>query len=546
MGASESTAQGLSIRARLMLLALLAVVPLTLDRVRLLENSRADRIDMARADVIDLTRRAVDAQGEVLDSTRAVLQMLARVHSSMSKIGHDCSSFLTRFASDVPWITRLSVVGIDGRIACSSHPAAIGRDVSHQAFVLEARRNWDFVLSDYELDREDGTAALVAAYPALGKEISDYAIILASVDLKWMSRLTAVVEQRPGASAIVIDGSGTVIASAPEGNRLVGQNFASHSLVREALARSDGALTANGLDGVRRVTAFARLPGTDSRVLAALDEREILSRIDREIGNAYLQVGLFVLLILLAAWFGGEQLIVEPIHALARTATRIGRGDLAARPTQKKWAAEFAPLATALADMAAQLAAREHELRAANRHLEELASIDSLTGLPNRRSFDARLETEWQRACEHDRPIALMMIDVDHFKLFNDTHGHLEGDRCLQLIGEVLNATVTTKAEFAARYGGEEFALLLPDTSQRQALATAERVRGEVASMRMPHSGAPLGYITVSIGVACLVPGDGNVPQHLIEAADAGLYQAKRRGRNTVAVESPTLVPEAT
>jgi len=137
-----------------------------------------------------------------------------------------------------------------------------------------------------------------------------------------------------------------------------------------------------------------------------------------------------------------------------------------------------------------------------------------------------------------------MMIDVDHFKLFNDTYGHLEGDRCLQLIGEVLNATAPTKADFAARYGGEEFALLLPDASLRHAEATAERLRAGVAELRIRHGEAPLGHITISIGVACMVPGDGNVPQHLIEAADAALYAAKRRGRNAVVVESPALVPE--
>ena len=529
-----------------MLLALLAVVPLTLDRVRLLENSRTERIELARADVVDLTRRAAEAQGEVINSTRAILQMVARVYVTLTQSGQDCSAFLARFASDVPWITGLSVVGKDGRIACSTRPGLAGVDMSERPFIQEARRNWDFVLSDYVVERDETTPAVVAAYPALGKDLSDHVIILAPIDLKWISRLAGVVERRPGASAILLDGQGTVIASAPEGDRLVGHSFAAHPLVRDALSRSDGALTANGLDGIRRVIAFARLPGTDSRVVVALDEREILSRIDREIGIAYLQLGLFGLLILLAAWFGGEQLIVEPIRALARVATRIGRGDLAARPTEQKWAVEFAPLATALADMAAKLSERETELRSANRHLEELASIDSLSGLANRRSFDARLEAEWQRAYEHGRPIALMMIDVDHFKLFNDNYGHLEGDRCLQLVGETLNAILTAKSDFAARYGGEEFALLLPDTGQRPALQAAERLRCEVAEMRIAHSGAPCGFITISIGVACMVPGDENVPQHLIEAADAGLYQAKRRGRNNVAAESPALVPETT
>lgn len=543
---SEAPRRGLSIRARLILLALLAIVPLTIDRVRLLENSRSERVELAHADVIDLTRRAADAQNDSINSTRAILQMVARGYVGMREEGHGCALFIDRYASDVPWIKGFLVIGADGKVVCSTRIGMIGADFSDRPYVRQAQRDGTFVLSDYVLDDAD-EPAVIAAYPARGKDEAASAIILATVDLRWVNRLADVMERRPGASAVLLDGRGTVVAAVPDRDHLTGHSFAAHPLVRELLSRTEGSFIANGFDGVRRLIAFARLPGTDSRVVVALDEREILSRIDRETGIAYLQLGLFGLLTLLAAWFGGEQLIVEPIRSLARVASRIGHGELAARPSaQQKWAAEFAPLAAALTDMAAKLAAREHELRTANRHLQELASLDSLSGLPNRRSFDARLETEWQRAHEHGRPIGLMMVDVDHFKLFNDSYGHLEGDRCLQLIGEVLNMTVPSKSDFAARYGGEEFALLLPDSSLRHALNTAEQLRASVAELRIVNSAAPCGHITISIGVACMVPKDENVPQHLIESADSALYEAKRRGRNMVVVESPALVPELT
>ena len=296
---------------------------------------------------------------------------------------------------------------------------------------------------------------------------------------------------------------------------------------------------------MRRIFAFAPLAATDARLLVGLDEAEVLRRIDREIGIAYLQLALFGILTLLAAWFGGEQLIVEPIRALARTAGRIGRGDLEARPNRDKLAPEFTPLAAALTDMAIKLGERERELRTANRHLEALASIDSLSGLANRRSFDARLEAEWQRAANLKRPIALMMIDVDHFKLFNDNYGHVEGDQCLRVIGETLAAAANHKADFAARYGGEEFVLLLPDTDLNAALAIAEQLRTAVSTLAIGHGFAPSGHVTVSIGVAALTPGAGHDPQALIEAADAGLYAAKRNGRNRVWAESRAMTPAA-
>jgi diguanylate cyclase (GGDEF)-like protein len=304
--------------------------------------------------------------------------------------------------------------------------------------------------------------------------------------------------------------------------------------VRQVLASAGGTFTAEGLDGRRGIFGVMHLPTTEARLVVSFDEREVLSRIDREVGIAYVQLVLFGIIILLAAWFGGERLIVEPIRALSRIATRIGRGELDVHPGRQTWAAEFAPLAAALDDTAVNLAKREHDLRAANLHLEELASIDGLSGLANRRSFNVRLEAEWQRAAKLRRPVSLLMIDVDHFKLFNDNYGHVAGDNCLRVVGAMITAMATRTSDFAARYGGEEFTLLLPDAAIEKALEIAERLRGEVDRLAIVNEGAPAGAVTVSIGVAALVPAADQDARTLIEAADIGLYAAKRRGRNAV------------
>src|SRR5690348_15483710 len=451
----------LSIRARLMLLALLAVVPLTLDRVRLLEQSRTERTEMAANEALELAKRGAAAQIEMINSTRAVLEVVARGYIALARNGQSCSEFLAGFTIDVPWIRALSVVGANDRITCSTRETAVGLNVGDRPYVQEARRSWGFVLSDYLVERATNQPAVVAAYPTMGKDESVNAIIVAPVDLQWIGRLSGLIEARPGAIAMLLDRNGNVLAEFPRPLDR-GRNFAGHPLFRDIFTHFDGTVTAPGFDGVRRIFAYAPLAATNARLLVGLDEAEVLRRIDREIGIAYLQLALFGMLTLLAAWFGGEQLIVEPIRALARTAGRIGRGDLEARPNREKLAVEFAPLATALSDMAVKLGERDRELRTVNRHLETLASIDSLSGLANRRSFDARLDAEWRRAGNLKRPIALMMIDVDHFKLFNDNYGHLEGDQCLRVIGEALATASTHKADFAARYGGEEFVLLLP------------------------------------------------------------------------------------
>jgi diguanylate cyclase (GGDEF)-like protein len=541
----KSAPPRLSIRARLMLLALLAVVPLTLDRVRLLEASRTERIEMASNEVLDLAKRGTSAQLEMINSTRAVLEVVAQAYITLARSGQDCATFLAGFALDVPWIRGLSVIGPNNRIVCSTRRTAVGLDVSDRPYIQDARKSWGFVLSDYLIERTSNQAGVVAAYPTLAKDETVDAIIVAPIDLEWIGRLSSLVEARPGASALLLDRNGTVLAEFPQ--RLErGRNYADHPLFREVFSRFDGTATAAGFDGVRRIFAFMPLAGTDARILVGLDEAEVLRRIDREIGIAYLQLALFGILTLLAAWFGGEQLIVEPIRALARTAARIGRGDLDARPSRDKLAVEFAPLAAALTDMAIKLGERDRELRSVNRHLEALASIDSLSGLANRRSFDARFEAEWQRAASLRRPIALMMIDVDHFKLFNDNYGHLEGDHCLRLIGNTLAAASSHKADFAARYGGEEFVLLLPDTPLVTALEIAERLRAGVAALAIDHRFAPSGRVTVSIGVASLTPGDDDSPQALIEAADNGLYAAKRNGRDMIWADRTPVAPAIT
>ncbi len=534
----------MSIRARLMLLALLAVVPLTLDRVRLLESSRTERIDMAAAEALDLAKRGATAQVEMINSTRAVLEVVARAYITMARSGQDCTSFLSGFAVDVPWIRGLSVVGPNDRILCSTRSLSVGLNVSDRKYIQDARNSWGFVLSDYLIERTTNQPAVMAAYPTLGKDDSVNAIIVASVDLRWVGQFAGLVEAHPAASVTMLDRNGTMLAQFPE-QREGGKNYRDHPLFRDAFSRLDGTVTTAGFDGVRRIFAFVPLAGTDARLLVGLNEAEVLRRVDREIGIAYLQLGLFGILTLLAAWFGGEQLIVEPIRALARTAGRIGRGDLDARPNVDKLAAEFAPLASALTDMAVKLGERDRELRTVNRHLETLASIDSLSGLANRRSFDARLEAEWQRAANLKRPIALMMIDVDHFKLFNDNYGHVEGDRCLRVIGDALATASSHKADFAARYGGEEFVLLLPDTDLATAIEFANRLRAAVAGLAIDHPFAPRGHVTVSIGVACLTPGGEEGPRALIETADTSLYAAKRHGRDMVWTDQDAATPAA-
>jgi diguanylate cyclase (GGDEF)-like protein len=333
-------------------------------------------------------------------------------------------------------------------------------------------------------------------------------------------------------------------ASADQG-ALIGSDFAALPLVRDMLSDDEGTTTTVGFDGVRRIFAYIRLPWTRARLAVGLDEAVVHGSIDREIGVAYVQLGLFGMLVLIAAWFGGERLILRPIRSLVRMAAQLGRGDLQVRAADEPWLAEFEPLAAAFDDMARKLADREEELQIANQHLEELASLDGLTGLANRRGFDRELEREWQRAAGRSQPLALMMIDIDHFKLFNDRYGHVRGDACLRAVGETLSLITLEEAVLVARYGGEEFALLLPGLGIARTTALAEEARRTIEDLLIVHDEATSGFVTISIGVESQVPEPGQAAADLVEAADRALYAAKRRGRNTVVAQVPLLLSAA-
>ena len=167
------------------------------------------------------------------------------------------------------------------------------------------------------------------------------------------------------------------------------------------------------------------------------------------------------------------------------------------------------------------------------RLLEQLALLDGLTGIPNRRHFDQAFEREWARGQRSRHPISLIMVDVDHFKNYNDTLGHAAGDRVLQEIAALLRGCILRAPDLIARYGGEEFVLLLPETSIIEAQVVAQRIIERLAAKNIPHPQSRTAtHITVSLGGISFVPGQAEPDTSLLEQADTALYQAKAEGRN--------------
>jgi len=184
-----------------------------------------------------------------------------------------------------------------------------------------------------------------------------------------------------------------------------------------------------------------------------------------------------------------------------------------------------------------ELEYRTIEVEAANRELQKLSTIDSLTGVANRRGYDDFINREWKRAAREHKRLSLVMADIDFFKAYNDNYGHKAGDDCLKRVAECLIDTASRPGDMVARYGGEEFVIVLSDTSLESAGILAAKALKAVESMKVEHSNSRVSkYVTVSLGVASTVPDQDLPPESLLEAADNALYMAKRGGRNCVKI----------
>jgi diguanylate cyclase (GGDEF)-like protein len=177
---------------------------------------------------------------------------------------------------------------------------------------------------------------------------------------------------------------------------------------------------------------------------------------------------------------------------------------------------------------------RNHLQSIHQRHLlENLAMIDSLTEIANRRRYDVALENEWRRCARSGSPLSLAIIDVDHFKAYNDHLGHAEGDRTLRRIAQTLDHFVNRPGDLVARYGGEEFVLLLPNTDAQSAAHIANDIRAGIEAVQLPHPSSPISrHVTVSLGGMTITPSGGQVDPRFFQEADAALYAAKAEGRN--------------
>lgn len=337
-------------------------------------------------------------------------------------------------------------------------------------------------------------------------------VVLATIDLGFFRAFYDTLQiGNAGAVALVLN-NGVLLLRRPFEEKTVGMSMQGSTLYRDYVTRGPAgtAFIKSAQDGVTRLNNYRSLEHYPVFVAAAMSKDEILHEWWRD--TIWHSTGVLCL-VLVVGIFGW--------HLIRQIGLRT----------------------TAEAEL---IKARD-SLEKLNRTLERLAMQDGLTGLANRRQFDVTLHNEFSRATRQASALALIMMDVDCFKQYNDIYGHAAGDECLRTISRLIrDLTSRRPGDLAARYGGEELALLLPNTDVTDAVAIADSIRHAICDLEIEHSGSPSGIVTISAGVDARIPvrGEGD-PTGLILGADKALYEAKRNGRNQVSaakgdISSPT------
>jgi len=239
-----------------------------------------------------------------------------------------------------------------------------------------------------------------------------------------------------------------------------------------------------------------------------------------------------IILIIIIGYFLNK-IVFYPLAKLKVQIQRISRN--------KSYTLEFNKMLDILEKNNSSLVDANIQTQSANTKLKKLSLTDPLTGIANRLGLEEKLYIEWGALSRQKSSLAILMVDIDHFKLFNDYYGHLEGDKCIKILAEIFNNNMQRPRDMAARFGGEEFILILPETTINAAYNIAKRIHRDVANYAIEHKNSEVSeYVTISTGIACTIPAPGSSIDALIKSADEALYTAKKNGRNKIEIRKPT------
>ncbi|MCR6732874.1 MAG: sensor domain-containing diguanylate cyclase [Afipia sp.] len=452
--------------------------------------------EQAAANIATLTQQTIARDIELYDlSIQSVLEGVNDPDILYQEPGLRQKILFDRSAT-APGLGTIVALDAEGTINLDSqsYPPREGNFADREYFKVhrDAGRDIGLYVSEPFRARLQEESWMLAVSRRISKPDGSFAgVVSGTIRISYFERLFNRVAMSNGDRIILLKDDGTLIARTAGLKAEVGTNWRSTPIFEQVTSGKRGSFfNDRSLDGVPRLYAFHRVGNLPLIVAVGISTERIL-----------------------APWWFKMSVL----------------------------AAIFAIMAASVVGLVWMLEGELSRRAAAEKAAEELARTDGLTKLSNRRWFDEELSRRWAVAMRDGRPTSLLMIDVDHFKFFNDSYGHQAGDRALAAIAGVIEKAVRRPDDLAARYGGEEFAVLLPNTDRRGAARIAETIREKARTLPIEHARNEHKVITVSIGVATAFPRSGTAQAAtLVRDADAALYRAKEEGRNTVRISKVT------
>ncbi|MFB9290446.1 diguanylate cyclase [Pseudoduganella plicata] len=468
-------------------------------------NTRENQIHQAEVASSNVARMVgVQVESALKTASMALADIAERVEHD----GNDpaarrrLASHLAELADTFPELHGLFVYGPDGAwLATSLRSAVSGNNADREYFQYHRKHPGPEVhIGKPVKSRSTGVWIIPISHGVYGRDGTFLGVAVVTLQVNFFERIYDELNIGENGTVVLMLADGTVVYRRPFDDKLIGTDLSEGNIYGELRKRNVGsAFLMAKVDGLERLYSFRRLTEVPFLVAVGRTKYDILHTWQR----SSMLIGAAAVLISIMFMTFGVRLVRQ----------------MAIRDSLDR-----------------QLRSYSEELERHNVGLLRIAHTDKLTQLANRRCFDEMLEQELRRANRDGMPISLLLMDLDYFKQFNDTYGHVAGDECLQRTAQVLAAQVARAGDLAARYGGEEFAIIMPNTDQAGAAAVAERVRAGVQALHIPHQHSPTQTVTASFGVATLAP-DGNRVHSvadLVDRADKHLYTAKRTGRNRV------------
>ena len=467
-----------------------------------LKQSANERLMNARIAVSNIVRASGQQAEDTLRQAESILSNLAERVENDKLDAEQRTRLFKVMASNVEatdGIQGLFIYNSNGDWVVNSFSSeTVAKNNSDRSYFIYHKNHPDTAthIGQVILSRTTGEMIIPVSRRTQYPDGSFSGVVLATLPVAYFQHFFERLDVDKQGVILLALNNGDLLARRPMIDTLMTTNIAKGELFSRYLINSDDgtASLTSMVDGVERVYAYSRIPGLPIVTAAGLSLDSVFDTWWTYVYQASIMVVLIIIVL-------------------------TSLGFLFYRQIQR-------------------LLVAEAELRIAQHDLEHIAKTDSLTGLPNRRCFDAKLAQEWSRTSRTESSVALILIDIDWFKQYNDYYGHVLGDECLKQIAQLIGKNINRPADLAARYGGEEFVILLPETNLVGAVNIAEEVRSAIEAADIEHRGSSVGIVTISAGVASNHQDGVIEPADLLEKADSLLYSAKKMGRNRVEHQS--------